>query len=120
MSRSAQPVALADLLSALAREIDGPRKAILAAENHLAAILRSRPAAEGSVQDLQSIDLALQILNDLEGFILRLAEDLPTGLQVDAGAALKGLKLERLAASLGSALGCQGEPPLLQPSIELF
>ena len=114
------PVALSDLLPALAREIDGPRQAILAAEHHLTAILQSRPAAEGAAQDLQSIDLALQILNDLEEFMMRLGDHVPAGIQINAGPALNALKLERVAASLGAALGRQGAVGTHQPSVELF
>jgi hypothetical protein len=112
-------VSLGGLLLALAREIDGPRQAILAAEHHLAAALRSAPPIEGAARDLQNIDLALQILNDLEGFIARLATDLPDDLRVNVGPALKGLALERVAAGLG-ALGIQQPTSPAQPSIELF
>ncbi|WP_176556116.1 hypothetical protein [Rubellimicrobium rubrum] len=114
------PVALSDLLPALAREIDGPRQAILAAEHHLTAVLQSRPAADGAAQDLQSIDLALQILNDLEGFMMRLGDHVPTDVQIDAGPAFHALKLERVAASLGAALGRQGLACTPQPPVELF
>ena len=114
------PVALSDLLRALAREIDGPRKAILAAEHHLAAVLRSSPATDSAAQDLQSIDLALQILSDLESFIMRLGQGLPAEFQVDAGPALQGLKLERVSLNIRAALGCPTTTHAMQPSIELF
>ena len=105
---------------ALAREIDGPRQAILTAEHHLASAFRSAPPIEGSARDLQNIDLALQILNDLEGFMARLASSLPNDVRVDVGPALRGLRLERVSARLASALGA-GVPALLtHPPVEIF
>lgn len=120
MSGRDHVVALGPVLQALAREIDGPRQAILAVEQHLAAVLRSGQAVEVPPLDLQGLDLALQVLDDLDAFAARLGHGLPADLRVDAGPALRGLRLERVAARLGSACGAGGPPLPTQPSIELF
>ncbi|WP_210528180.1 hypothetical protein [Rubellimicrobium arenae] len=111
---------LAELLSAIAQEIDGPRQAILWAEQHLAETLDWTEVPDGSAQDLQRIDLALQVLNDLEGFILRLGRLVPAELRVDATAALEALRLERVAVNLAAALGAPRIPTPHDIPVELF
>jgi len=120
MSNADHIVPLGALFQALAQEIDTPRRAMLLAEHHLASVLRSADGLDGAAQDLQSIDLALQVLNDLEGFILRLGAGRSSDQLVDVGPGLQGLTLERLSASLGAALGAQVQALPTQPSIELF
>jgi hypothetical protein len=120
MSTQAHVVPLGTLLQALAEEIDAPRRAMLLAEHHLAGVLRSANGIDDATQDLQNIDLALQILNDLEGFILRLKDCASSDQLVDVGPGLKGLTLERLSTSLGAAFGATVSPLSTQPSIELF
>ena len=111
---------LAPLLGAVADEIDASRRAILTAEHHFAAALRGEADPAGLSRDFQGIDLALQVLDDLQGFLRRLAYALPGGLALDAAPALRGLALERLAAALSApgGAGAPAAPP--QPSIELF
>jgi len=120
MSVQSHLVPLGTLLQALAQEIDAPRRAMLLAEHHLASVLRSAGGVEDATRDLQSIDLALQILDDLERFILRLTTAHSGDQLVDIGPGLQGLTLERLSSSLGAALGAQVQAHPAQPSIELF
>ena len=115
-----RPAPLAPLLGAVAVEIDASRRAILTAEHHFAAALRGEADPASLTRDFQGIDLALQVLDDLQGFLRRLSDGLPGGLALNAGPALRGLALERLAAVLAAPGGAQGPAALPQPSIELF
>ncbi|EYD75095.1 hypothetical protein Rumeso_03334 [Rubellimicrobium mesophilum DSM 19309] len=111
---------LGPLLEAVASEVDASRQAILTAEHHFAAALRGEADPESLTRDFQGIDLALQVLNDLQGFLGRLAAGLTKGASVDAGPGLRNLTLERLAGVLAAAAGAQAPVATPQPSIELF
>jgi hypothetical protein len=111
---------LAPLLGAIAAEIDASRRAILTAEHHFAAALRGEADPASLTWDFQGIDLALQVLDDLQGFLRRLADALPDGMALNATPALRGLALERLAAALAAPDDRQGPAASPQPSIELF
>ena len=114
------PIApLALLLGHVADELDGARRAILAAERHVAAVLRGEADPDGLTRDVQGIDLTLQVLDDLQGFLRRLGETLPE-TPVDAGPALSGLALGRLAATLARPAGAAVPYAPPHPSIELF
>ena len=111
---------LAPLLKAVADEVDASRRAILTAEHHFAAVLRGEADAASLTRDFQGIDLALQVLNDLQGVLRRLAEDLPRDSAVSLDSALRDLTLERLAALLAAVAGAPAAVAASQPSIELF
>ena len=73
MTHQTRPSPLAPLLAALAEEVDASRRAILTAEHHFAAALRGEADPASLSRDFQGIDLALQVLNDVQGFLRRLA-----------------------------------------------
>lgn len=114
------PVPLAPLLDAIAAEVDASRRAVLSAEHHFAAALRGEADPSSLTRDFQGIDFALQVLNELQGVLRRLAEDLPSDAAVGLGTVLRGLTLERLAAALAAAAGTPASIAAPQPSIELF
>ena len=120
MTRDETDAPLSPLLQAIADELDASRLAILTAEHHFAAALRGEADLTSLTRDFQGIDLALQVLHDLEGFLRSLAGGLTDGTTVQVRPALGQLSLERLSATLAAAAGAPAPPATLLPRIELF
>lgn len=117
---SAHDLALRDVLLALADELGGPRRSILAAERHLGAMLEAREAEAGRLRDLQGLDLAVQVLDDVGAALVALSRATSPDHRMPARTVLEALRLERLAGALRGVSGDPVRPVAPPPDLELF